>query len=253
MSRFTRILCAALVAVVFANGNYIQKSAVIMKEPSTNKEINSIDKLQQRNSLKVSSNAVQIREWRGPAAVLGGALVHLTLGTLYCWGNFISYSPLSLRYFDGSLERKGQPESLFVIPFTLIAQALAMPFGPALTKAIGAPATMLLGSWITALGVYLASFQTKLLPFLLFYSLIFGTGVGLSYTAPMIAGWKWMPDNRGLVSGGILTGFGVGGFIFSLLGSKIVNPQGLNMVEGRFPDEVYNNFPKMLRTLSGYS
>ena len=33
-------------------------------------------------------------DWRGPAAIIGGALAHLTLGTLYCWGNFLSYSPL---------------------------------------------------------------------------------------------------------------------------------------------------------------
>jgi len=59
-----------------------------------------------------------------------------------------------------------------------------------------------------------------------------------------------MPNKKGLVSGGILTGFGAGGFFFSLIGSKIANPNGLNPVNGRFPGEIYDNFPKMLRTLS---
>jgi hypothetical protein len=31
---------------------------------------------------------------KGIATVLGGTLTHLALGTLYCWGNFLSYSPL---------------------------------------------------------------------------------------------------------------------------------------------------------------
>ncbi len=33
----------------------------------------------------------------GAMAVLGGVLVHLTLGTMYCWGNFAPYAPPKLR------------------------------------------------------------------------------------------------------------------------------------------------------------
>jgi MFS transporter, OFA family, oxalate/formate antiporter len=51
---------------------------------------------------------------------------------------------------------------------------------------------------------------------------------------------------------GILAGFGAGGFFFSLIGSKIANPNGLNTAAGGgFPSAVYDNFPKMLRTLAG--
>ena len=48
--------------------------------------------------------------WRGGGGALpiagvlslaGGVLAHLVLGTLYCWGNFISYAPEGLLYFDG--------------------------------------------------------------------------------------------------------------------------------------------------------
>ena len=38
----------------------------------------------------------------GVATVLGGALAHLALGTLYCWGNFQSYVPKHLLFFDGN-------------------------------------------------------------------------------------------------------------------------------------------------------
>ena len=33
--------------------------------------------------------------------VLGGTLMHFTFGTLYCWGNFNSYAPSFLSFFDG--------------------------------------------------------------------------------------------------------------------------------------------------------
>lgn len=125
-----------------------------------------------------------------------------------------------------------------------------MPFGPSLVKAIGASRTLLLGSWLTAAAVYLASYQKTLSSFILFYSLLFGAGAGLAYTAPMAAGWKWMPNSKGLVSGGVLAGFGAGGFLFSLIGSGHVNPDGLNPIDGSFPPAVYARFPSMLRKLA---
>ena len=52
----------------------------------------------------------KLPSWRGGGGALpiagvlslaGGVLAHLVLGTLYCWGNFISYAPEGLLYFDG--------------------------------------------------------------------------------------------------------------------------------------------------------
>ena len=48
----------------------------------------------------------------------------------------------------------------------------------------------------------------------------------------------------------ILVGFGAGGFIFNILGSKLINPKNLEMINGKFPEEVYDNFPKALRILA---
>ncbi|KAJ1435619.1 major facilitator superfamily domain-containing protein [Ochromonadaceae sp. CCMP2298] len=193
---------------------------------------------------------VEASSWKGPACIIGGALAHLTLGTLYCWGNFLSYAPQNLQFFDGKQHPGAQPDAIYVMPFTIVAQALAMPFGPKLIAKIGASNTLLLGSWIAALAVFLSSFQKNLGSFMLFYAAMFGTGAGLAYTAPMVAGWKWMPNSKGLVTGGILTGFGAGGFIFSLIGMKHVNPLKTNQVNGAFPAAVYERFPSMLRKLA---
>lgn len=77
--------------------------------------------------------------------------------------------------------------------------------------------------------------------------MVFGIGAGTAYTAPMTAGWKWLPSQKGLVSGIILTGYGVGGFLFNLLGTKLFNPNNLNPNSaGFFPAEGKRNetFPK---------
>lgn len=187
---------------------------------------------------------------RGVLCVVGGALCHLALGTLYCWANFMSYSPEKLRFFDGKAHPGKTADAMLVIPLTMMAQALALPFGPTVVNKIGASRTLLLGSWIMALSVYLASYAKSLSVFLAFYAFVFGTGIGIAYTAPMLAGYKWLPQSKGLVSGGVLAGFGMGGFFFNLIGTKLVNPKGLNPVAGKFPDEVYAGFGSMLRKLS---
>jgi MFS family permease len=163
-------------------------------------------------------------KWAGQLCIFGGALGHLALGTLYCWGNFLSYIPTTLRFLDGA-DKAGPPDALYVVSLSLVAQAMAMPFGPDLTRKFGPGGAFLFGTWMMAAGTYLASFFTHdLKKFMIFYSLMFGAGSGFAYTAPMSAGWKWLPQSKGLVSGGILTGFGFGGLFFSLIGSSIANP-----------------------------
>jgi len=202
---------------------------------------------------KSSNSAAQLKTsetLRGVLCVIGGALCHLALGTLYCWANFMSYSPEKLRFFDGKAHPGKTADAMLVIPLTMMAQALALPFGPTIVSKIGASRTLLLGSWIMALSVYLASFAQSLSVFLAFYSFVFGAGIGIAYTAPMLAGYKWLPQSKGLVSGGVLAGFGMGGFFFNLIGTKLVNPKGLNPVAGKFPGEVYAGFGPMLRKLA---
>jgi len=186
----------------------------------------------------------------GILSVLGGTLLHMTLGTMYCWGSFIGYMPPSMRFLDGAAHPGRQPDALLVIPLLIASQMLAMPVGAKLQKSLGPKASILIGSGVMNLGIVLASYATNLRDFLLGYSLMFGVGVGLGYTAPMGVGWKWFPRSKGLVNGAVLLGFGFGGFVFTLLGAKIANPEQLKLVDGVFPDAVYALFPKMLRTLA---
>jgi hypothetical protein len=146
----------------------------------------------------------------GIATVLGGLLLHMTLGTMYCWGSFIGYLPPSMRFFDGGEANGRQPDALLVIPLLIISQMVAMPFGAKLNMAVGPQRAMLIGSVLMNAGIFAASFADRLLPFILGYSVLFGLGVGLGYTAPMQAGWGWFPNSKGLVNGIVLLGFGFG-------------------------------------------
>jgi len=73
------------------------------------------------------------------------------------------------------------------------------------------------------LGTYAASYQTSLAPFMFFYSLISGMGVGLAYSTPMQAGWTWFPNRKGLINGLTLFGFGTATFVFNRISTNLFN------------------------------
>lgn len=160
---------------------------------------------------------------RGFTCVLGGCLAHLILGTMYCWGNFLSYAPSTLLFFDG-LPRPGvTPDAIQVLPVALVALNLGMPIGARLNKRVGPRLTTLLGCAAMVLGTYVSSYTTRLLPFMFWYSLVSGLGVGLGYSTPMIAGWSWFPGHKGLINGLTLFGFGFGAFIFNKVGTNLAS------------------------------
>jgi OFA family oxalate/formate antiporter-like MFS transporter len=188
---------------------------------------------------------------RGALSIAGGMMVHLALGTMYCWGNFMSYMPKSMLYFDGGAANGRTPDALYVLPGALLGLNIGLQAGSRLNNKIGVTRTSLLGGVCFAASVYFASFQTTLLPFMLIYSLAFGVSIGTAYTAPMVAGWSWFPNRKGFVSGCVLAAFGAGGFLGNKVGTAIVNPDGVQAVAGAFPAEIYAKFPSMLRKLSG--
>jgi len=53
-----------------------------------------------------------------------------------------------------------------------------------------------------------------------------GLGIGFCYITPIKYGWEYFPDNKGFVSGLIMSAFGLGSFIFSFVAMAIVNPEG---------------------------
>ena len=61
--------------------------------------------------------------------------------TLYCWGNFMSYAPRSLLFFDGAMRAGVTPDAVQVMPLALIGINVGMPVGARLTKALGPRAT----------------------------------------------------------------------------------------------------------------
>ena len=59
------------------------------------------------------------------------------------------------------------------------------------------------------------------------YGITTGFIIGLLFMIPLNNGFKYFPNNKGLVSGIICTGFGLSSFVFSYLILYIVNPNNI--------------------------
>jgi hypothetical protein len=73
--------------------------------------------------------------------------------------------PAALKYFNAGAT--GAPDSILVIPVTMVAMCLGMPLSGRLQGAVGLPGAMAIGSVIMTAGVYLASLATSLKTFIL--------------------------------------------------------------------------------------
>jgi OFA family oxalate/formate antiporter-like MFS transporter len=173
-------------------------------------------------------------------------LLHLSFGTLYCWGNFNSYAPGHLKNFDGSFDPalNKKPDIIQCLPFSMLAQAFVMPFAGPIIEALGPGRVALLAGCLVSSGIILASFAPSLGVFAMFYGGLYGSGIGIGYTAPLVAGWKHFPNAKGKVTGCVVGAFGFGGFVFNNVGSAIFNPSRLSVDKATklYPEEVTENF-----------
>jgi hypothetical protein len=114
---------------------------------------------------------------RGLLGLLGGILIHLACGSMYCWGNLVSYLPPELKYWGGA-QGSGLPDAQLVLPLILVSQMTGMPLGPVLEKLMGPTLTAALGAIFMGAGVIGAANAKTLAQFVISYAVLFGLGVG---------------------------------------------------------------------------
>ncbi|KAL4508394.1 hypothetical protein ABPG72_003698 [Tetrahymena utriculariae] len=194
---------------------------------------------------------------KGILAILGGFLIHLTCGTLYMWGVINIYVTSYLRL-------NGNPDLSIdlgsgIFPFMMVAVACGVPVGMKAIKYVGSTRIVCyVCSLIASLCIFLVSFAQVFWLFVIIYGIIFGFFTGIMYMVPIYLGQLYFPSRRGLVSGFILTGYGLGSLIYSQFFFYIVNPQNLKAKKAGdggsyfFGDaaSVANAVPEALRWLS---
>ena len=142
-------------------------------------------------------------------------VLQVCLGTVYAWSFF---QTMLVRDVGWTFSQTAAAFSITI--FTLgVSAALA---GQALPR-VGPRFLAVLGSVMFSAGYLLGSLALaidSLWLFYLGYGVIGGAGIGMGYVTPVTTAAKWYPDRKGLVTGIVVMGFGVGAFLLS----KILAP-----------------------------
>ncbi|BFZ00819.1 hypothetical protein BsWGS_03857 [Bradybaena similaris] len=196
--------------------------------------------------------------WTGVRVVVGGILIHLSLGTLYTFGNISPYLTSYMRKY-GSAPSLTYTECAWIYALACMGQGITMMIGGMIERVVGPKLTALLGGWCMSLGVLLTFFSVKhsFALTVVTYGAVFGFGVGIAYAIPLGCVMRWFPEWKGLVNGLVVAGFGGGAFIFDQVQTAFINPDNLKpdlVVSGdRYfsQDVVLDQVPWMFILLGG--
>lgn len=135
------------------------------------------------------------------------------LGATYSWSIFAQ----ALQQ-HGGLARAQLPFTLFYIAFpaTMIGTGLFM-------RKLGPRGCAVLGGVLFGTGWMVASLGTHGFGFtMLGVGILGGIGVGIAYVIPISAGMQWFPNNKGLVTGLIVAGFGGGAALVAQIAQRLM-------------------------------
>jgi MFS family permease len=143
---------------------------------------------------------------------LAGVVVMICLGTAYSWSSFTQ--PLIASF--------GWSNQITTWAFAIAIFSLGWGavIGGRWQDAVGPRTVTIVGVVLWGLGNLLAGLGTSHLgaPWLyLTYGVIGGIGNGMAYITPVSTVTKWFPDKRGLASGMVVMGFGLGAFFYSFI------------------------------------
>ena len=185
--------------------------------------------------------------------LVGGVICQFALGIFYLWGSIVVYTTSYFRQWDPNLTLS---LAQGVFPIQGVCLGLSMLFGKIIADKIGFKLTMAIFYLIMASGLFVASYIKDFYLFAAVYGLVVGICDGILYTLPLWASWKYYPHRKGLVSGVTVGGFGIGTFLFCLLGQQLVNPDNQKATipgisgEMFYNEDVYSRVPSMLRVMA---
>jgi OFA family oxalate/formate antiporter-like MFS transporter len=146
---------------------------------------------------------------KGWWVTFSGMGLNLALGVLYAWSVFSKQ--LTEAVDKGGF---GWTKTEASIPYTVAIACFALMMVPAgrLQDKIGPRMVASMGAVFTAAGLVFTSFASaaNILPAVVGFGLLAGTGFGLGYSAATPAAVKWFPsEKKGLITGIVVSGFGL--------------------------------------------
>ena len=137
-------------------------------------------------------------------------MLQLCFGTVYAWS-----------FFQTMLVRQAGwtfTQTAWAFSITIFSLGVSAAWAGQVLPRMGPRKLALIGSVMFSGGYVIAALALNLdlMPlFYVGYGVIGGSGIGLGYVTPVATVAKWFPDHKGLVTGIVVMGFGVGAFLLS--------------------------------------
>ena len=144
------------------------------------------------------------------AAILYCTVLQVCFGTVYAWSFF---QTLLVRQLGWSFTETALAFSITIFTLGMSAAGAGM-----ILPRVGPRRLALAGSVMFSGGYMIAGLALHLDSLALFYlgyGVIGGAGIGLGYVTPVATVAKWFPDRKGLATGIVVMGFGVGAVVLS--------------------------------------
>lgn len=160
---------------------------------------------------------------RGWIVTLAGLGINLALGVLYAWSIVAKSLVAEWGWTVGSASL---PYALAVGVF-----ALSMVFAGRAQDRLGPRVVATMGGALTGLGMIVASLASNGngTPIVLGFGVMAGVGIGLGYAAATPAAVKWFPPARkGLITGLVVSGFGLASVYIAPLTQTLLAEYGIS-------------------------
>ncbi len=165
----------------------------------------------------------------GWVVTVAGMGLNLALGILYAWSVFSKQ--LTEAVSKGGF---GWTKTQGTLPYIVAIACFALMMVPAgrLQDRLGPRVVASAGGVLTGLGLIVASFATpaSILPAIVGFGLLAGTGFGLGYAAATPAAVKWFPpEKKGLITGLVVAGFGLAPVYIAPLSKHLLATYGVSL------------------------
>ncbi len=150
------------------------------------------------------------------AIAFAGVIVMICLGTVYSWSIFTR--PLI------ATQHWSNTTTTWAFALAIFFLGVGAVIGGRWQDRVGPRNVTIAGAVLWGLGNLLAGLGTTSFGawwIYLTYGVIGGLGLGMGYITPVATVTKWFPDKRGLASGMVVMGFGLGAFFFNQVVPKI--------------------------------
>ena len=144
------------------------------------------------------------------AIALFCTVLQICFGTVYAWS-----------FFQTILVRQGgwtHTQTAWAFSIAIFSLGVSAAWAGKMLPRLGPKWLALAGSLMFSGGYLIAGAALHLdsVPlFYLGYGVVGGAGIGLGYVTPVATVAKWFPDRKGLATGIVVMGFGVGAFLLS--------------------------------------